>query len=1239
MSWLLTADLHFDHRYIDRLQPTCEWIFDEFCKTKPNHVLLLGDIFNSRSVLDLDIFKLATDFIRKLSESNDWNSKIHIIVGNHDQANLNDRSVNSLVAFHNLNKNVYVYSEITETILDDQKVLMVPFHTDQSIITEYISSHIRAEELDKYVICAHISIGGMRMNGASVTTPNRLCTDPHMTVSYLQNFKMAFAGHYHNMQFTGEKNNVGYVGSPIQTSFADSGDLDRGIHIYNPVTNIRTFLPNPHADYYRSVAIEDVTAARNRCATLDLQNKKVQLFLDSLYSDEQVKETCAWLEQDCKVIAPVKVIKAERKKDLSVDLANEKRLDNDLIDLNSLAKEYLDSHSFDSDNTKKGLHEIIAPFIDDIKPNETDAVKRFSFSLKSLEITNFLGILDSVLVDFERLDGKGVYVIYGENGAGKSTLCEAIYWCLFGRSLRGLKNSDDVININAKRPAQVILTLNDGTRFIRRRGKAHKENKKTVKGEYCFTVNLPDNTLIQKGTIRDTELFVQKELLKILPEDFERMYLPSSSSLLLLLYANDKVQRDYISDILEIRGIKELHPKVKASLEQVKSLITTHNHQIALEELRVKQKEEHLANIVNSIVECDKNIKESTDELIITTEQESNHEISHQKLKAQLENTFMRTNEKRILEEALKSKQNRFTERCQDIIPHLECVLKTIFEDYIFAKESLQRAANRIELEHLKSTLAQLEMKSSQNKEALQLQQRQLSSIQTHKEIKQLAEKLIMIRQAKIEITKRIDALPTTDQIGTFEFQTCLVDCPECIVCIAHTTKFKSAKKVVETSPRFSTIQQVTERKEQLNQSFFKLEQKEEEIAAMIELKDEKIGSWTISQISAFNEIALTENVNSLQQKNEENIKEIIIYKHRIESLDNSELTAPDNYVGRFCSLDLPSIEKGLEDAQRWRVSHDFIAKDIINENVDMAKIISYLSWACEQCNGQKRDDLEQWLNEFCTMQQEIDETLSSITDINDDINTEKNDAFKEYNLSSDISQRLKEKIAILHNKINELHVKKETLCKNEQCLREELSTLNEGELNKLKHEVQDLWDKERQLIFWEQALNPSFTKIKGKNAFRSFCLQRRIDILNAAFSRNIQELCLDPAGGVLYNLDAHLSTDLELIAQPACVSVQARSDGQKKRTSLALYLALLEVSHATSHLSSNFLFFDEILNSLDDSGIEGMTRWLARYVAAQPSDRFRCFTISHHYQDPNLVKGFINIGRDSTGKTQIKID
>ena len=76
---------------------------------------------------------------------------------------------------------------------------------------------------------------------------------------------------------------------------------------------------------------------------------------------------------------------------------------------------------------------------------------------------NFIGLRE-VNISFEN---KGLFVIQGPNGAGKSSILEAIYFALFGKTIRHDRGYEGVVNkLSSENKALVELEfLHHGKRW------------------------------------------------------------------------------------------------------------------------------------------------------------------------------------------------------------------------------------------------------------------------------------------------------------------------------------------------------------------------------------------------------------------------------------------------------------------------------------------------------------------------------------------------------------------------------------------------------------------------------------------------------------------------------------------------------------------------------------------------------------------------------------------------------
>jgi DNA repair exonuclease SbcCD ATPase subunit len=92
--------------------------------------------------------------------------------------------------------------------------------------------------------------------------------------------------------------------------------------------------------------------------------------------------------------------------------------------------------------------------------------------LEKITIANFRSFIGEQVFEFPREPGfyfmQGVNQVeprLGGNGAGKSTIWDALTWCLFGKTSRGLK-AGDVCNWDARKGTKVVLSIYDGVQGI-----------------------------------------------------------------------------------------------------------------------------------------------------------------------------------------------------------------------------------------------------------------------------------------------------------------------------------------------------------------------------------------------------------------------------------------------------------------------------------------------------------------------------------------------------------------------------------------------------------------------------------------------------------------------------------------------------------------------------------------------------------------------------------------------------
>ena len=240
----LLSDIHFGVR-----SNSLEWLqnqlqfFEEFYipfleknVRKGDILMFIGDFFDSRQFLDINVMNVAIDIVIKLSEI----LPLHMLTGNHDLYKKNDTDVNSLRPFRYIN-NVVVYEKPAIVTNGESKILILP----------WIGNKEKEEGYAKYnkvdYIFAHTDIAGFYYdNGKQILNG--------ANISNVRGIKKLFSGHIHKRQ-EGEKSI--YIGSPYHTKRSDIAN-EKGIYVLNPKTNQLQFHKNTISSIFQRIHLEEL---------------------------------------------------------------------------------------------------------------------------------------------------------------------------------------------------------------------------------------------------------------------------------------------------------------------------------------------------------------------------------------------------------------------------------------------------------------------------------------------------------------------------------------------------------------------------------------------------------------------------------------------------------------------------------------------------------------------------------------------------------------------------------------------------------------------------------------------------------------------------------------------------------------------------------------------------------------------------------------------------------------------
>jgi DNA repair exonuclease SbcCD ATPase subunit len=185
----------------------------------------------------------------------------------------------------------------------------------------------------------------------------------------------------------------------------------------------------------------------------------------------------------------------------------------------------------------------------------------------TLKIKNFLSVGDNEInINFQN----GINLLTGinkdnntRNGVGKSSIIESVYWCLFGSTIRDIKN-DKIIHNQQKKGCEVTLkfdvisvdSIKNSYQIIRSLGpsKIHV---------------LKDDIDITLSTIPANDEFIQK-LIGATPEVFNNAVIMTANNTLPFMAQKKIEKRKFIEGILNLNIFTEMLLKARSDFNDTK---------------------------------------------------------------------------------------------------------------------------------------------------------------------------------------------------------------------------------------------------------------------------------------------------------------------------------------------------------------------------------------------------------------------------------------------------------------------------------------------------------------------------------------------------------------------------------------------------------------------------------------------------------------------------------------------
>jgi DNA repair exonuclease SbcCD ATPase subunit len=1314
--WMLIADMHFKRSRLDRMHETVQWLIKVFHETRPSHVMILGDTFHMRDVVDVATLQMVKKFQDALSDA-EWKPHIHYLVGNHDMSDKYDRTVNIPSILENVKKNIHVYSEITVKLLDGETCVFIPYHEDQNEIRSYLRDTFPIE-LDRknITIFCHIALDGAKVNGESDHS-NRICTGANLSLKDFIGFKRVFAGHFHHHAVY---ENFAYVGSPLMLTFGDANQHERGTIFYRPQENTWSLEVNPSGSYFINLEYDEALTA-------DVKDKDVRIFVrDPLVTEEQLTE----LYQSLLDKGPTSLRFEKVFSSHTTEVAtNEIPLDDAETPADEMTKRL--QTFIGTKIVREKVPDFLgymSPFIQVFNSSPSTAVGTFVADLKTVKIQNFMGVKGSILLNYSILP-RGSCQVIGPNGAGKSLQVDAICWCLFGVIPRGGKVDDIPFKQTSSRNdvpsvCSVSVSFLNGYEITRTR----------KKGKIDIQIKRPDGLVIEKVAKMMEEEIVR--LLKTNYKMFQRTVQINSGNLTRLFTSNDEDRTNILETILGFDAFDAIHSDIETNAKSVKEELSKVELELSMVSQRSHSKEkerEKMESHATTLREryCSlkadleafhgKLSKLSTDknEAVIRLEDRKEHLRQYEedwrkavKEKSTLDDELLqyaklierRTNVERSLDqnaEKMKTLEDELNTLSEDNVRPLldelaksEETLKKVTmekeESVQSAKNALQRELDRFHerqnqaLEELKMQMKALDARRSKIEQELEsIREEKVQNLLTVQETIQekallCAERCKTVQEAEHNVTHLKNHVETTAVLQKVQLEEQL-RLEESILDIENDVEKNHSGQLIDIILELRDLQMeglsdiisslsVLAKDMQLSSEHKNL------ILTVLKAKrtSDSIDSLRESLHTLEEQICVNNALLQEQQANVEKLKdELRILDYDLESYRSQALSLTNSLKKRTCNetalaenlfilsetqKNLSSLEDRIRNVEKlsgenvndervttvhrmWKICsamQDKVETEtaIWNENTQKAKDeFEELSRRHLHLQSAKKD-VERITKELSSVKEESESFQTTLIELDNIIPKSHDDMeLKRENLMIDIdgleNMILKDVARDVESWTNRLAVvEKEiqdvTLAENTtrtlfdetgaqiSLIDAELVTLNSDlenltvETGRLKSSQNVLLEKRRIQSFWMDAL-VSNGKAKARGEFRRYCLKETVKKINRLLKKNLALLGED----AVHQLDCELNDELNIVVRgKGKLSFSQLSEGEKKRVQLALLFAIFTITLTQSPFKPQFLFFDEIFDSLDDTGRLLVQKWISNFGRVNPT--MRTFIITH---------------------------
>ena len=353
---LLVGDTHLGLGYpnsVDKWFKVHQEYFQDFLLpllkkelTKDDIIVHLGDLFDNRSVIPINILNYAQNILEEMAQI----CPVHVIIGNHDLYTKSTNDVNTVKLYKYI-PNITVYEEPSKIEFMGRSILMLPWVEKRKDQIEILKKFSGCD----YLFC-HSDLNGAKMHLTSVAHKN----NDKIDVEEFSGYKKVFSGHIHINQVS---KNFTFTGNLFEMDRNDLGN-QKGIFIIDMIDGSERFIKNDVSPRYKKVYVrkeEDIES-------LDLVSTKdyIDLFISNslLINNRKLRRKLEVMLESgnfasVEYMDDLAIMRDEKMKELGVEDIEEINEDFEVptiqLEYTDMIREYINSSKYDSDKIKSGV--------------------------------------------------------------------------------------------------------------------------------------------------------------------------------------------------------------------------------------------------------------------------------------------------------------------------------------------------------------------------------------------------------------------------------------------------------------------------------------------------------------------------------------------------------------------------------------------------------------------------------------------------------------------------------------------------------------------------------------------------------------------------------------------------------------------------------------------------------------------------------------------------------------------